>query len=406
MPHSPTPLSVDCAHLDDLLADAGLTQRPAAVVDIDAFDRNARSLTRRAAGTPIRVATKSVRVRSLIERALRAPGFRGLLCYTLREALWLAELGADDLVVAYPTVDQDAIRTLAADEHARAAVCLMIDSFAHADLITHAVTGVLPPGEQIRVAIDVDAGFMPLPGLHLGALRSPIFSVDDARTLSRALRAYPQLRVSGMMGYEGQIAGVGTRKPGLMPRIVRAAQLLSSRELTTRRSAIADALREEHDLDFCNGGGTGSIELTIRDRSVTEIGAGSGLLGSALFDTFSAFTPEPALLCGWSVVRRPNRRTATVLGGGIIATGVPGPDRAPTIHYPRGLTFHAQEGAGEVQSPVIGEAADQLRIGDTVWMRPAKAGEPAERFDHYILVSGSEVVDVVPTYRGEGRTFL
>lgn len=403
---TPQLTSVNCAHLDDILADAGLTERPAAVVDLDAFNRNARSLASRAGGIPIRVATKSVRVRRLIDQALRIPGFRGHLCYTLREALWLASLGAEDVVVAYPTVDQGAIRALAADDHARSAICLMIDSIAHAELITSAARSALPSGEQIRVAVDVDAGFMPLPGLHLGALRSPLFTVEEVRNLSRALLGYPHLRVVGMMGYEGQIAGVGTRKPGIVPRLTRLAQLLSSRELTTRRAAIADALGEDHDLEFCNGGGTGSIELTIRDRSVTEIGAGSGLLGTALFDSFTSFTPEPALFCGWSVVRRPNRRTATVLGGGLIATGPPGPDRVPTLHWPSGLTFHPQEGAGEVQSPVIGGAADQLRIGDTVWMRPAKAGEPAERFEAYILISGSDVKDVVPTYRGEGRVFV
>ena len=62
--------------------------------------------------------------------------------------------------------------------------------------------------------------------------------------------------------------------------------------------------------------------------------------------------------------------------------------------------------AGEVQTPLIGPAADGLRIGDKVWMRHAKAGELCERFSDLHLVEGEVVAATVPTYRGEGQTFL
>ena len=69
---------------------------------------------RRAAGKPIRVASKSVRCRPLLERILaRGPGYRGLLTYTLPESLWLAVEGFEDLVVGYPTADRTAIAELA-----------------------------------------------------------------------------------------------------------------------------------------------------------------------------------------------------------------------------------------------------------------------------------------------------
>ena len=74
---------------------------PLAIVDLGAFDRNAADMTRRAAGRPIRVATKSLRYRYLIERALAMPGYRGAMCYSLTEALWLHAMGTcDDLLVA------------------------------------------------------------------------------------------------------------------------------------------------------------------------------------------------------------------------------------------------------------------------------------------------------------------
>ena len=106
------------------------------------------------------------------------------------------------------------------------------------------------------------------------------------------------------------------------------------------------------------------------------------------------------------VVRRPAPEVATLLGGGWIASGVPGPDRLPTIHHPPGLRFAPQEAAGEVQTPVLGEAAESLQVGDTVWLRHAKAGEPAEHAREYVLIAGDRVAGAAPTYRGEGKVFL
>ena len=58
-----------------------------------------------------------------------------------------------------------------------------------------------------------------------------------------------------------------------------------------------------------------------------------------------------------------------------------------------------------MQTPVRGRAASRLTIGDTVWMRHAKAGELAEHVNRYHVVAGDRVTDVLPTYRGEGKAF-
>ncbi len=101
---------------------------PLALIDLEAFDSNADDMARRAAGKPIRLATKSVRCRFLIERALARPGYHGLMCYSLPEALWLHEHGmSEDILVAYPTVDYRALHRLATDEKARRHVTIMVD---------------------------------------------------------------------------------------------------------------------------------------------------------------------------------------------------------------------------------------------------------------------------------------
>ncbi len=385
-----SPRRVACETLQDRLnaATAGL-EPPFAVVDLDAFDANAADLLRRARGKPVRVASKSVRCRALIDRALAA-GMRGVLAFTPREALWLAEQ-IDDIVVAYPTTDRAALGELASGP-ARERVTVMADCREHLDLI-----------ESARVCLDVDAGWWPLGGrVRIGAKRSPLRTPEQAAALAREIAARPGLELDGLMMYEAQIAGVGDRPPGnaLLGAALRAMQRASSRELAARRAAVVAALPP---LRFVNGGGTGSVERTAAEPAVTEVAAGSGLLAPTLFDTYSAFTPRPAAFFALPVVRRPAPGVATVLGGGYPASGPAGRDRLPRPAFPPGLRLDRQEGAGEVQTPVLG--AD-LQVGDRVWFRHAKAGELCERFDVLHLIEGDRVVATAPTYRGEGRTFL
>jgi D-serine deaminase-like pyridoxal phosphate-dependent protein len=369
---------------------------PFAVVDLDAFDANAEDLLRRARGVPLRLASKSVRVRALAERA-HAAGFRGTLCFTLPEALWLAELGWRDLVVAYPTTDRGALRALAGSP-AREHVTVMVDCREHLDAIE---------GGPVNVCIDADASWRVGP-FSIGAKRSPLHAPAQVAALAREIAARPELVLDGLMAYEGQIAGIGDRPPGkpLMRLALPVMQALSARELARRRAEIVDAVRSVAPLRFVNGGGTGSIERTAAEPAVTEVAAGSGLFGPTLFDTYRAFRPRPAAFFVLPVVRKPSPRVATALGGGYPASGPAGRDRLPRPFLPDGLRLTGREGAGEVQTPLIGRAAAGLRVGDRVWFRHAKAGELCERFDTVHLVRGGELMDSVPTYRGEGKTFL
>jgi D-serine deaminase-like pyridoxal phosphate-dependent protein len=404
MPAAPHGLTeADRARLDAATAEL---DAPFAVVDLDAFDANAADLLRRAGGKRVRLASKSVRCRALQDRALRA-GFHGQLCFTLPEALWLAEHGARDLLVAYPTTDRAALRALATGPHA-ADVAIMVDDVAHLDLV-EAAAGPAAGRAAVRVAIDVDAGWRPLGGrVRIGARRSPVRAPQQAAALARAIVARDGLRLVGIMSYEAHIAGVGDRPAGkpLLGAALRAMQRASARELAARRAAVVAAVRAVGPLELVNGGGTGSVERTAAEAAVTEVAAGSGLFGPTLFDAYAAFSPRPAALFALPVVRRPDARVATALGGGYLASGSGTPDRLPRPVLPAGLRLDGREGAGEVQTPLLGAAAATLAIGDRVWLRHAKAGELCEHFASLHLVSGDRVVEEVPTYRGEGMAFL
>jgi D-serine deaminase-like pyridoxal phosphate-dependent protein len=261
----------------------------------------------------------------------------------------------------------------------------------------------------IRVCIDVDAGWWTLGGrVKVGPKRSPIHTVAEAVDLAREIERRPKVRLVALMAYEGQIAGVGGRPPGrrLRGAAIRFMQRRSAAELRKRRAAIVAAVRQVADLELVNGGGTGSIELTAAEDAVTEVAAGSGFYAPVLFDHYGNFRLTPAAAFALPVVRRPARGVATALGGGYLASGAGDAVRLPTPWLPPGLRLDPEEGAGEVQTPVIGDAADELSLGDRVYFRHTKAGELCERFDRLYLVEGDAVVDEVPTYRGEGRTFL
>jgi D-serine deaminase-like pyridoxal phosphate-dependent protein len=403
--------------------DAATTQlaAPFAIVDLGAFDANRRDLARRAGGCPIRVASKSLRTRWAINEALRHAQFNGVLGYTLPEAIWLATPdesgpGIDDVVVGYPSVNKAAIAELASSELLSDRITLMVDDVAQLALIEAVVRN---SHQTIRVCIDVDSSWRPKPPglrtpLHVGARRSPLRSIDDVVSIVEAVIASTHTKLVGLMFYEAQIAGVGNQPVGhaIRGRAITMMQSASIKELASRRPAIVNAVGDTlrrtgaSPLEFVNAGGTGSLESSAADPAVTEVTAGSGFFAPTLFDNYSHFSPVPAAAFALPVVRRPGPRMVTVLGGGYVASGVADESRLPTPWLPIGLTLDSQEGAGEVQTPLHGDAADELAIGDQVWFRHAKAGELSEHFNQLALIRGSELVDTVATYRGEGKCFL
>src|SRR4051812_8574807 len=173
---------------------------PLMVVDLDAFDANADDLVRRAGGTPIRVASKSVRVPDLLRRVLARDGFQGVLGFTLAEALWLEEKGvSEDVVVAYPTVDRGALARLVASPSAAAHITLMVDDVAHLDVVDSVRSSQAVP---VRVAIDVDAGLR-MARQYVGPKRSPLHDADDVLRLAGKIERRPGFRLVGAMTYEG-----------------------------------------------------------------------------------------------------------------------------------------------------------------------------------------------------------
>lgn len=383
---------------------------PVAIVDLDAFERNVERILEpvRRSGKSLRPATKSIRVPSLLRRLVdRGAPIRGLMTYAARETAWLAEHGFDDLLLAYPTAQRSDADALAAATARGATIRVVCDDPAHLEALDAAAARA---GVTIRVLAELDLAYRPIGArLHLGVRRSPLRTPEDVLGFAERAAATPNLRFSGVMGYEAHVAGLADRDPAhpWTSRAKRALKLAARRALERTRADVARALRARgHAVEVFNGGGTGSVAWTSLEPDVTEVTAGSGFLDSHLFDHYRDVPLIPAAFFALQVVRRPSPGIVTCSGGGYVASGAAGPDRLPLPALPEGATLLPLEGAGEVQTPLALADGVALAPGDPVFFRHAKAGELAEHFAEYLLVRGDRCVERAPTYRGLGQCFL
>lgn len=378
--------------------------KPQALVDLDLFDANLMSLLQRAQGVPIRLASKSVRCPDLLRHALsQSEQLKGLMCFHALEAVELAKMGFDDLLVAYPTTDSYAIQAVCEQLARGHSITLMVDSAIQVDAINNVAEH---HKTCVPVCLDVDMS-MHLPRLNFGVYRSPIRTVEEALALYQVIKQKSHVRLEGVMGYEAQVAGLPDATPGqkVKNKIIQQLKKRSILQLQNRRQSIVTALiTAGAELRFVNGGGTGSLESTANDSSITEISAGSGLYSPALFDHYQGFSHHPSLFFALEVSRQPAHNIITCLGGGYVASGSASKDKLPTPVWPPGLQLLANEGAGEVQTPLTGKLLPA--ICGLVFFRHAKAGELTERFNQLVLLREGKAIGTSQTYRGLGWQFM
>ncbi|MGZ3678998.1 MAG: amino acid deaminase/aldolase [Ktedonobacterales bacterium] len=379
---------------------------PFAYLDLDLLDQNIREVVARVSGKQVRLASKSIRSVAVLRRILAADTcFQGIMCFTAREAVYLASQGFDDLLIGYPIWHADDIAAVARAIASGTHITLMIDSVAHVEQIE-----AVAAREEVRIplCLDLDVA-LDMPGLHFGVWRSSLRTATQVRPVLDRIGASSHVWLDGVMGYEAQIAGVGNAYPdqALKNGLVRLLQRRSASEVAERRAAlVALATETLGPLRFVNGGGTGSIATTQAEPVVSEITVGSAFYGPALFDNYRDFRYQPSTGYAIEIVRRAAPTIYTCLGGGYVASGAAGNDKLPQPYLPVGARLDPREAAGEVQTPIHYSGPIALNLGDPIFMRHSKAGELCERFTHLLLVSGGSVVDEVTTYRGDGHSFL
>lgn len=383
---------------------------PAVLIDLDLVDRNIAVLVDpvRRAGRKLRLASKSIRSAPILRYLLdHGEGvIAGLLCYSPLEAARLYERGFDDLLVAYPTNRRAAIDAACRAIAAGASLRLTADCRAHLDALEASARDA---GIVVPVVLDADMSDRALGGaVHIGVRRSPLRTAAALVDLAREIERRPVLRFAGILAYEAQIAGMGDRGGSTITDAIKHAIKRRSRpHVRVLRGEIEAAFaRAGIAIPLLNGGGTGSISWSSADRALTEVSAGSGFLGSHLFDRYRGLALEPAQCFALEASRSSDRGLITCAGGGYVASGEIGIDRLPEPYLPPGLRLTRLEGAGEVQTPLILPPDVRIELGDPVFFRHAKSGELMERFNEVLLIRGDRVEARARTYRGEGWALL
>ena len=244
---------------------------------------------------------------------------------------------------------------------------------------------------------------------HVGPKRSPLY---DAAGVVRAgqviVQDRPGFRLVGAMTYEGQVAGVQDDVPSQRARsaVVRRLKSLSLTQLEVRRREIADAL--------AGGGRPGVLErrrlgVGRGDRRGSGGHRGRGRLRAAGAD---ALRPLPVLPAAARGVLRPAGGPPAIAAGRDRARrrlrrppARQAPTGCPPRGRPRGSISPGSRAPGRCRRRSPGRRRRCCPIGDLVWFRHAKSGEPFEHTDVVHLLEGERFVDTVPTYRGHGCVF-
>ena len=377
--------------------------RPFAALYLPALQKNIVDIAKRAQNTPIRIATKSVRCRWVMHYTLQQNAlYQGLMTYHPAETSWLAQNGLDNLLIGYPYTSENELITVAKLIKEGKNITFMADLPEHLELLNKIGQSL---NVKIPICLDVDMS-TDLGWVWFGVKRSSIRTISDLQVRLKLIRKLSYVDLVGMMGYEAQIAGLGEKQKDFLKRlIIPILKKISLKKLADRRKKMYETIVQEgFQLKIVNGGGTGSIEKTIQEKYINEVTVGSGLYSSGLFDMYNDFRHQPSLFFGIEITRNPEPNIYTCAGGGYIASGAVGLEKQPKIFLPKGLQFLKEEGFGEVQTPFY--SPQKLKLGDFVLLRHAKAGELCERFQSIYIFDNEQIVEEVPTYRGEGKCFV
>ncbi|MCC6806408.1 MAG: alanine racemase [Deltaproteobacteria bacterium] len=379
---------------------------PCALVDLDAVDENVRRMLAVVEGlkATVRVASKSIRCAPLLKYILgRSERMKGLMCYSAREAAWLSELGFDDQLVAYPSVQRADLAAVCAHPDR---ISIAVDCEVHVRALADAAARA---GVVAKAVIDFDPSLRLSGGrVHLGVRRSPLHTVDEIMRVVDRIAAEKSLVLHGVMAYEAHVAGLPDKNPfaPLMNAPYRAFKALARRQMKQLRSDVFEALsRRGLGGLLYNGAGTASADVARTEPWLTEVTIGSGFVASHLFDYYENLSLVPAAYYALQVTRVPAPGFVTAAGGGYVASGGAGREKLPLPALPPGLSLLPDEGAGEVQTPLRVPRDVSLTPGDPVFFRHSKAGELAEHFSEYLFVRGEHVLERVRTYRGDGYVF-
>jgi D-serine deaminase-like pyridoxal phosphate-dependent protein len=265
---------------------------PALLVDLEALERNiARMATFfKQAGVNWRPHTKGVKVPAIVHQELRA-GAIGITCAKLGEAESMASAGVQDILIANQIVGPQKIARLV-NLRRRADVMVCVDSIENAEALNLAAG---ERGVALRVLVEV----------NIGLNRCGVEPGSSAVALSKSVASMPNLRFSGLMGWEGHLAS----KPASADKR-EACEMAAGTLVKTAEGCRAAGLS----VGIVSCGGTGTYQYTARVPGITEVEAGGGVLGDLAYRKWGV-PHELALSVLATVISRPTPLRVVVDAG-------------------------------------------------------------------------------------------
>jgi D-serine deaminase-like pyridoxal phosphate-dependent protein len=367
------------AYALSLLGQPGSAQHiptPAAVLDLDAFDRNVAKMAGRAkaAGLALRPHFKSHKCAALVRRQMAA-GAVGVCCAKLAEAEALAAVGIGRILVtspiAGPTSAARAARLAAELPDFR----IVVD---HPDAAAELGAAATAP---IQVVIDIDVG--------LG--RTGCHDADQAAATARAILAQPNLRLLGVQGYGGNWQHMEGAN-------ARASAVAAGMEKLT--AAIAAVRAAGGTVDVVTGGGTGTFSADAAQGVLNEVQPGSfAFMDREYRDALKADPDgefEQAATIAATVISANHPKWVTV-DAGLKAFSTEGPMPQPLTPKFADCAFRF---FGDEHGMIVRPAGQPVVRGERLAFVPGHIDPTLDRYDLFHLVQGDVLVDIV---RLEGR---
>ena len=363
----------------NLIGQAGSRDRiptPAAVLDLDAFERNVVKMASRAkaAGLALRPHAKSHKCSAVALRQIEA-GAVGICCAKLAEAEAMAAAGVARILITSPIAG-----AFQADRAARLAQDLadfriVVD---HVDGARELGAAALGP---MQVLIDVDPG--------MG--RTGVASAEQAVEVARVIAAQPNLKLIGVQCYGGHWQHMEGAN-------ARAAAVADG--MAYLQTVIAALRQAGADIQVVTGGGTGSFAADAAQAVLTEIQPGSFAFMDREYrvalkdDPDGAF--EQALTIAATVITANQPKWVTV-DAGLKAFATDGPLPLPAT--PKFATC-AYRFFGDEHGMLMRPKDGEVGRGERVDFVPPHVDPTLDRYDVLHMVRDDVLVEIAPI---EGR---
>ncbi|NKB70070.1 MAG: DSD1 family PLP-dependent enzyme [Candidatus Latescibacteria bacterium] len=317
--------------------------------------------------------TKGMKTPALAHKLLAA-GAHGVTCAKLGEAEVMAAAGIADILVANQVVAPQKITRLV-NLRRHADVKVAVDSRENADALDRAA---LDKGVVLNVLIEVDTG-MERAGTLPGA---------PTLALARHIHACKGLHLAGLMTWESHVIRI---------KDLDEKKAAVDRALTDFTDTAQQCREEGIPIDIVSCGGTGTYQISAFQPGITELQAGGGIYGDAVYHYQFGVEHPFALTVRTTVTSRPAPDRVICDAGKKTMTGdaeLPRPIGLPPV---KNVSLSAEHGV-----VLLEEASDTPRVGDQFELVVGYSDTTVVLHDYLFGVREGVVETIWPLW-GRGR---